>query len=114
MLMKSMNDNAKALRERLTSPIGGDLLILAMSLDQAFPAKAPAQPPSAVPPPLERTAETEFLFQDIGAEGEPLLKLKNQPTAPPAGGSSPMEIKNLSEDDSSTAESSGFDIDDYV
>jgi len=25
-----------------------------------------------------------------------------------------MEIKNLSEDDSSTAESSGFDIDDYV
>jgi hypothetical protein len=68
------------------------------------------------PPPDQRTDATEFLFQDIGSESEPLLKFKNREAAPPIARSSPEDIeKALSEEDSSsTADSWDIDIDDYV
>jgi hypothetical protein len=117
-LMKSIHTQSDAIRERLTRPIGGDLLILVMSPEQALPSTAPAPSASVTrpaPPPYERTDETEFLFQDIGLEGEPLLKLKNREAAPPVARSLPDEIeKVLSEDSSSTADSWNIHIDDYV
>ncbi len=116
-LMTFIHTRSEAIRERLTRPIGGDLLILVMSPDQALPSTAPAPSASVTrpaPPPYERTDKTAFLFQDIGSEGEPLLKLKNREAAPPVARSSPEEIEKVSEDSSSTADSWGFDIDDYV
>lgn len=78
-MLQFFYDYMELLRECLTRPIGGDMLILVMSPEQALPSRTPAPPP-----PIEGTDDDEYLFSDEALhDGGTVLKLKKPNTTPP-------------------------------
>jgi len=104
-MLQYFHDNMNDLRERLTRPIGGDMLIFVMSPEQALPSNAPA-------PILEQTEENAFLLNENALhEGGPVLQFRSQNTP-----SSIDEDREVEEVKVSSSESDdwGFDLNNYV